>query len=73
MHILLSFISGLGPRKAKKFIQNLKKMGRKISVRSDIYINSLLVKEVYVCAIGFLKIKIPSDELSTKYSVDIMD
>jgi transcriptional accessory protein Tex/SPT6 len=33
MHILLSFISGFGPRKAKKFIQMIKKNGGRITTR----------------------------------------
>jgi len=44
MHILLSFISGLGPRKAKKFIQKLKQHGKKIRTRGEIYLNQILEK-----------------------------
>ena len=72
MHILLSFISGIGPRKAKKFIQNLKQLGRKIMTRGEIFINKLLAITVHNSTIAFLKIKVPSDELG-KATWDILD
>jgi transcriptional accessory protein Tex/SPT6 len=42
MQILLSFISGFGPRKAKKFIQTIKQFGGKVLTRGDVYRNKLL-------------------------------
>lgn len=74
MHILLSFVSGLGPRKAKVFIQNLKKNGEKIVSRAEIYTKNLQSKNCHYSSIGFLKIKIPIDEINQKkISVDILD
>ena len=37
MHILLSFLSGFGPRKAKRFIQSIKQYSGKISNRGEIF------------------------------------
>lgn len=42
MHILLSFLSGLGPRKAKKFITSLKQISYRIHARSDLFAKGLI-------------------------------
>lgn len=63
MHCLLQFISGLGPRKAKKLIQKLKQLGRKVFARSEFLNNITLGKNVFISAIAFLKIKVPPEEL----------
>ena len=65
MHILLSFVSGLGPRKAKHFISTLKRIGRKILTRGEIYTNHLLTRNCHATAIAFLKIRIPQDGISS--------
>jgi transcriptional accessory protein Tex/SPT6 len=62
MQILLSFISGLGPRKAKKFIQDLKSRGTKIYKRGEIFMAKYLDKHVFSSASAFLKIRIPPEE-----------
>ena len=62
MHVLLSFISGLGPRKAKKFIQELKSRNTKIYKRIELYEKLYLGKNCYNSACGFFKIRIPLEE-----------
>ena len=63
MHNMLQFISGLGPRKAKKLIQRLKQLGRKVMARSEFLSNISIGKNVFISAIAFLKIKVPPEEL----------
>lgn len=70
---ILQFVSGLGPRKAKKFIQNIKSTGRKIETRGEIYKLQYLGKITYLSAIPFLKIKIPINELGKNQTQDILD
>jgi transcriptional accessory protein Tex/SPT6 len=42
MQILLSFLSGFGPRKAKNFIQKIKEYGGRIETRGDVYRRKIL-------------------------------
>jgi transcription elongation factor SPT6 len=62
MQILLSFLSGFGPRKAKNFIQKIKQYGGRISSRGEIYRNNLLPKICYISSISFMKVKIPPED-----------
>ena len=36
MHAMLQFVSGFGPRKAKKFISKIKGTGKKLTFRSSL-------------------------------------
>ena len=63
MHSLLQFISGFGPRKAKKFISRMKGMGTMLATRSDIIRRELLGSEVYMSSVAFLKIRVPDEDL----------
>lgn len=70
MHILLSFVSALGPRKAKKFITSMKQMSHSISIRADVYNNKLALGDCYHSLIGFLKIRVSFDDFkSGKFNV----
>ena len=53
----LQFVSGLGPRKAKNFIENLKKFLKEgyIGKRSDLESSGLVSDNTYIFCIGFLK------------------
>ena len=62
MHTLLSFISGLGPRKAKKLIQELKSRNTKIYKRTELFEKHYLGKCCYNSACAFFKIRIPIEE-----------
>ena len=42
MHSMLQFISGFGPRKAKRFISKMKCLGKKLTTRSEIIKSDLL-------------------------------
>ena len=68
MHTMLQFISGFGPRKAKKFIAKMKGLGKKLNTRSDIIKSELLGQEVYMSATAFLKIRVPDEDLSSNSS-----
>ena len=66
MHTLLSFISGLGPRKAKKLIQELKSRNTKIYKRTELFEKHYLGKCCYNSACAFFKIRIPVEEQNAK-------
>ena len=42
MHSMLQFVSGLGPRKAKRMISKFKGLGKKLTTRGEIFKTSLL-------------------------------
>ena len=76
MHVLLSFVSGLGPRRARKFIQTLTQFGKKIQTRGDIFKNKFLDRVYHFSAIGFLKIKVGEGQGGSgegKVLYDILD
>lgn len=61
----LQFLSGLGPRKAQKLIQRIKKRnGRSISTRSDMFDEQLLQKNCFCSAIGSVKVRVPIEKRS---------
>lgn len=61
----LQFLSGLGPRKAQKLIQRIKKRnGRPIATRADFFDEQLLQKYCFYSAIGFVKVRIPPEKRS---------
>lgn len=74
MHILLSFVSGFGPRKAKNLIQDLKSKGKRIDIRKQLLIHHLS-KAVFASCIAFFKIRIPPEERTKdqQQSIDILD
>jgi transcription elongation factor SPT6 len=70
MHIMLSFVSGLGPRKAKKFITSMKQLSDRIAIRSDVFSNNLIMGDCYLSLIGFLKIRVSFDDIKNgKFNV----
>ncbi|CDW91618.1 transcription elongation factor spt6 [Stylonychia lemnae] len=60
MHILLSFVCGFGPRKAKLFIQTLKSRGEKLTQRIKIF--ELLQQKCLYLSSGFIKIRCNEEE-----------
>lgn len=72
MYILLSFLSGLGPRKAKNFIQRIKQYGGRLTVRSALYKDKLILKNCYISSIAFMKIRHPSEDQSFQV-LDVLD
>ena len=74
MHCMLQFVSGLGPRKAKRLISKFKGLGKKLTTRGEIFKTSLLTQEVYFSANGFLKIRIPKEDLQGISAIhDVLD
>jgi transcriptional accessory protein Tex/SPT6 len=66
MHILFSFICALGPRKAKRFIQNVKRYGRPVCMRSDIFNERLLTRDVSFQSHPFFKIRVAAADLNER-------
>lgn len=64
MHSMLQFVSGFGPRKAKKFISKVKGLGKKMTTRSEIIKKELIGQEVYMSSIAFMKIRVPDEDLA---------
>ena len=62
-HNQLQFLSGLGPRKALRYIQKLKAMRKPIYNREMIEKESILGKKCYGCSAGFTKVRVPKKDL----------
>jgi transcription elongation factor SPT6 len=60
MQGILQFVSGLGPRKVKRILGNMR---GKAYARKDFIDSNLMEKNVFMSAIAFLKIKIPAEDL----------
>ena len=73
MHTTLQFVSGLGPRKAKRLIQKVKSEGKKIQTRGELYKLNYLDKYVYISAVAFMKIRCPPEEMGTDEFYDLLD
>ena len=63
MQSMLQFISGFGPRKARKFISKMKKLDLKLKARSDLFQNGLVGPEVLLSAHAFMKIRVPEEDI----------
>lgn len=74
MHAALQFVSGLGPRKAKRLLSKIKGLGKKIATRGDIFKSQLLTRYVYMSANAFMKIKIREEHSGgVKQNFDPLD
>jgi transcription elongation factor SPT6 len=73
MHILLSFLSGFGPRKAKRFIQLIKKNGGRITTRGQIFQDKFLDKVCFNSSVSFMKIRVPPEDMTASITTDILD
>jgi transcriptional accessory protein Tex/SPT6 len=62
MHILLSFLSFFGPRKAKQFISDLKSKGIKLLKRSDLYNVLHQGKHLYLYSSAFMKLRLTAED-----------
>jgi hypothetical protein len=47
--------------------------GRKLELRSQIFKSKFLGPAVYLSAIGFIKIRIPIEEMTKMQTIDILD
>lgn len=61
-HNQLQFLSGLGPRKAQRYLMRLKALGKPIYKREEIIMSKLLTKEVFVSSLGFTKVRVPAEK-----------
>lgn len=68
MHNQLQFLSGLGPRKALRYIQNLKAMRKPIYNREMIEKENILGKKCFGCSAGFTKVRVPADKRHSSHS-----
>jgi transcriptional accessory protein Tex/SPT6 len=73
MQILLSFLSGFGPRKAKHFIQLIKKNGGKVTTRDQIFQKKFLGKFCFYSSVSFMKIRVPQEDMSAFITTNILD
>lgn len=73
MHVLLNFVSGLGPRKAKKILLRMKSLGKKLEIRGDLLRDNYIGKYCYLSAISFIKIRNPLEARSKDTHEDILD
>ena len=70
-HNQLQFLSGLGPRKAQRFIQKLKSLGNPLYTRNDIHQKKILKKNCFDSSLGFIKIRVKNnDERETTNILD---
>jgi transcription elongation factor SPT6 len=65
----LQFLSGLGPRKAQKFLQKLKSLGQPLQTRNDIHNQKILKKNCFVSALAFLKIRVKNSDGDQKQNI----
>lgn len=63
----LQFISGLGPRKAKYILDQLRKKVGNVKFRMQLWVDKLMGKVVYINSIGFIKVQ------SNEEDQDILD
>jgi transcription elongation factor SPT6 len=52
----LQFVCGLGPRKAKFILESLRKKVSQVRYRMQLWVDKLMGKNVYINAIGFIKV-----------------
>lgn len=68
-HNQLQFLSGLGPRKAQRFLQKLKSLGQPLYTRTDIHNHKLLKKNCFESSLGFLKIRVKNNDGDQKQNI----
>ena len=72
-HNQLQFLSGLGPRKAQRYIQKLKSLGKPLYTRNDIYDQKLLQKYCFISSFGHTMIRVPPKKRPDDLQYNIMD
>lgn len=73
MHILFSFVCGLGPRKAKRLIQNLKRQDKPVAMRSNLFNEGLLSRDVSFQANPFFKIRLSPSDNNERQQIHLLD
>ena len=64
MHCVLQFLSGLGPRMAKRLLGKAKGQGKKLVTRGDLLKHNLLPLKIYFSIVPFVLIRIPDEEFA---------
>lgn len=62
LQCVLQFVSGLGPRMAKRLLKKTKAKGKKLTTRGELLKEELLSFKVYFSCNPFLLIRIPDEE-----------
>ena len=76
LHSLVQFVSGLGPRKARVLISRAKQLDKKLFTRGEMLKTGLLKHQVYMSAVPFLKIRVPTEDfvaVAHAHKCDILD
>ena len=78
MHSCLQFLSGLGPRMAKRALIKFKNIGKKLSTRGEMLKSNLFSFKVYFSVVPFVLIRIPIEAFHDKdskivHKFDILD
>ena len=66
-------MSGLGPRKAQRYIQKLKSLGRPLYSRDEIYEHKILQKFCFVSSFGQTKVRVPCEKRPNDFQYNILD
>jgi len=61
-HNQLQFLSGLGPRKAQRYIQRLKQLGKPLYTRNEIYETKILKKYCFISSFGYTKVYVAPEK-----------
>lgn len=76
MHCVIQFLSGLGPRMAKRLLANMKQIGNRLVTRGEMLKSQLVPLKVYMSLGPFVMIKIPEEEQGRNdktLKMDILD
>ena len=66
MHCILQFLSGLGPRMAKRLLGRAKTLNKKLNTRGELLKNNFLSLKTYFSVVPFVLIRIPDEEIGNK-------
>lgn len=73
-HNQLQFLSGLGPRKAQKYIQNLRSLGQPLMTRKQLHDQKILGNFCLNSSYAMTKVRIPDEEVRDEnYDFNIFD
>lgn len=61
MHCVLQFLSGLGPRMAKRLLVKAKQLNKKLNTRGEMLKQNLTTFKIYFSLVAFVLIRIPEE------------
>lgn len=62
MHSSLQFLSGLGPRMAKRLLAKSKALGKKLATRGELLKTGLIDFKIYFSVVPFVLIRISEED-----------